>query len=64
MKLKLTYDRNGKFLQQPRYEPFVEPLEFTGDPDKALKITETEKSYEAKSRNITPVTVSVSDDEI
>ena len=64
MKLKLTYDRSGKFLQQPRFDPFVEPLEFTGDPDKALKITEQEKSYEAKSRNISPVIPNVSDDEI
>ena len=64
MKLKLTYDRNGKFLQQPRFDPFVEALEYTGIPEKALKITDTEKSYETKSRNVTPVTISVSDDEI
>jgi hypothetical protein len=65
MKLKLTYDRNGKFLQQPKYDPFVEPLEYTGLPEKALKITPTELSYEAKSRNLAPAaTPNVSDDEI
>ena len=48
IRLKIVYDKNGKYLQQPKFEGFVESMEIS-DEDSRLKITNTENQYKAKS---------------
>jgi len=42
VRLKIVYDSNGKYLQQPKYNAFVESMEVDKE-DSKLKIVESEK---------------------
>jgi hypothetical protein len=48
VRLKLTYDPKGKYIQQPKYGVFVESMEVAPD-DTILKITAKEQEYKLKS---------------
>jgi len=48
MKLKVVFDPKGRYLQQPKFDAFVESMEIS-DEDSRLKITKTDEEYKAKS---------------
>jgi len=50
VRFKVVYEKQGKYLQQPRYGVFVEPMD-TPEEDSILKITKTEDEYYQKSLN-------------
>lgn len=53
LRIKLSFDKNGNYVQQPKYDQFTENMS-VAEADSTLKMTETEKSYEAKSREEAP----------
>jgi len=52
IRFKVVYDNNGKYLQQPRYGEFVEPMDIDLSESK-LKISKAEEEYKSKADNIT-----------
>lgn len=48
IRFKVVYDKSGKYLQQPKFEAFVESMEVS-DEDSKLRISSTEAQYRAKS---------------
>jgi hypothetical protein len=48
VRLKLTYDPKGKYIQQPKYGTFVESMEVSAE-DTQLKISAKEQEYKLKS---------------
>lgn len=48
LRLKLTYDSKGKYLQQPKFDPFTEPTDVESS-DSRLKINKIEEEYYQKS---------------
>jgi hypothetical protein len=48
IRFKCVYDKSGKYLQQPRFDGFVESMEVDAD-DSRLRITDTELQYKSKS---------------
>lgn len=48
LRLKLSYDSKGKYLQQPKYDPFTESMEVPKDESK-LKMTKKEDEFRQKS---------------
>lgn len=52
MRLKIVFDTKGKYLQQPKFDTFVESMEVS-DEDSRLKITKTDEEYRAKSLETT-----------
>jgi len=48
VRLKIVYDSNGKYLQQPKYNAFVESMEIAKE-DSSLKILDSEENNKAKN---------------
>lgn len=48
MRLKIVYDSNGKYLQQPKYNSFVETMEVDLE-DSKLKLTDNDNANKVKS---------------
>jgi hypothetical protein len=57
IRLKIAYDKTGKYLQQPKYGPFVESMAVTQE-DSRLKITKTDEEYRQKSISLSNATTS------
>lgn len=57
MRLKIVYDSNGKYLQQPKYNSFVESMDVELE-DSRLKITDTENTNKNKgtTSTVAPIT--------
>ena len=58
LRLKLSFDSKGKYLQQPKFDPFTESTQVAPE-DSRLKMSKTEEEYKLKSQNLgssTPVT--------
>ncbi len=55
IRFKVVFEKSGKFLQQPKFDSFVESMEVEED-DSRLRISKTEEGYRQKSLNTsTPV---------
>ena len=52
IRVKLTFDSKGKYLQQPRYDAFTEPISIP-EKDSKLKISTNEEQYRVLSENPT-----------
>jgi hypothetical protein len=48
LRLKLTFDAKGKYLQNPKYDPFTESMSIPKE-DSKLKLTKTEEENRQKS---------------
>jgi hypothetical protein len=48
IRVKVVYEKSGKYLQQPKFDKFVESME-VNIKDSILKISPVEESYKAKS---------------
>ena len=48
MRLKIVYDSKGRYVQQPRFDSFVESMEVEEE-DTRLKLTKTDEEYKQKS---------------
>lgn len=55
IRIKLSYDSKGKYLQQPKFDVFTESMSVSKE-DSRLKMTKMEEEYKYKSLN--PTTVS------
>lgn len=50
LRIKITFDKNGKYIQQPSYGNFVESMEIPEDKS-TLKMTKTESKYIQSARD-------------
>lgn len=48
MRLKVVFDPKGRYLQQPKFDPFVESMD-VDDESSRLRINKTDEEYKAKS---------------
>jgi len=55
LRLKLSFDSKGKYIQQPKFDPFTESTEVPTE-DSRLKMSKTEEEYKLKSQNLSSVT--------
>lgn len=53
LRLKLSYDSKGKYLQNPRFDPFTEPMSLDTSESK-LKMTRMDEENKAKSMVTAP----------
>lgn len=53
IRVKFTFDKTGGFVQQPKFDQFTENMRVKLS-DSQLKMTDTEKEYEAKSNEEAP----------
>lgn len=53
LRLKLTYDAKGKYIQQPKYGQFVESMDVESK-ESRLKISNKEKEYSNTAKNPAP----------
>lgn len=62
LRLKLTYDTKGKYIQQPKYGQFVESMEVDSK-DSRLRISSKEEEYSNSARNpssaVNPVNINI-----
>jgi len=57
VRFKVVYDKSGKYLQQPKFEAFIESMEVS-DEDSKLRISAIEEQYRAKSLATGPTVTS------
>ena len=53
VRFKVVFEKSGKFLQQPKFDSFVESMEVSED-DSRLRISKTEEDYRLRSLNTSP----------
>jgi hypothetical protein len=57
IRVKLCYDKNGRYIQQPKFEPFTESM-LVGAADSRIRMSKTELAYEQKAQSTSVTTTS------